>query len=165
MNSLLSCIILKDDDAEEVRSCARYFSEVPQKADSKGLIQCHSCFGYKQAILVGGGTDGASVNISDQNGMKGTMQRALYHGFFWSWCYSHRLELACKDALCSQLFQDLLEMLMRLYYLYEKSPKKSRKVADIVSDLKEVFNFPDGGNLPVRSQGSRWIAYKRKALQ
>ena len=25
--------------------------------------------------------------------------------------------------------------------------------------------FPEGGNLPVRAQGSRWISFKRKALQ
>jgi len=31
--------------------------------------------------------------------------------------------------------------------------------------LKEVFELPDGGNLPVRSQGSRWISHKRNALQ
>ena len=49
-------------------------------------------------------------------------------------------------------------------YLYSKSPKKSRKLSDIV-DLEEVFGFPKGGNLPVRSQGSRWINHKRKALQ
>ncbi len=56
-------------------------------------------------------------------------------------------------------------MLLRLYYLYEKSPKKSRELEDIVSDLKEVYEFPDGGNMPIRSQGSRWISHRRKALQ
>ena len=53
-------------------------------------------------------------------------------------------------------------MLLRLYFLYSKSP---RELSDIVEDLKEVFEFPKGGNLPVRSQGSRWINHKRKALQ
>ena len=115
-------------------------------------------------ILVGGGTDGASVNVSGQNGMKGKMQRQL-PWIFWAWCYAHRLELACKDAFCSQLFKDLSEMLLRLYYLYSKSPKKCRELADIVEDLKEIFEFPKGGNVPVRSQGSRWITHKRKALQ
>ena len=28
-----------------------------------------------------------------------------------------------------------------------------------------MFELPDGGNLPVRSQGSRWISHKRNALQ
>ena len=53
-------------------------------------------------------------------------------------------------------------MLLRLYYLYEKSAKKSR---DIVEDLREVYDFSQGGDLPVRAQGSRWITYKRRALQ
>ena len=56
-------------------------------------------------------------------------------------------------------------MLLRLYYLYQKSPKKCRKLADVVTDLKEIFEFPDGGNLPVRAHGTRWISHKRKALQ
>jgi len=56
-------------------------------------------------------------------------------------------------------------MLLRLYYLYEKSPKKCRELSDLVNDLKEVFEFPEGGNLPVRAHGSRWITYKRRALQ
>ena len=28
-----------------------------------------------------------------------------------------------------------------------------------------MYEFPKGGNFPVRSQGSRWIGHKRKALQ
>ena len=56
-------------------------------------------------------------------------------------------------------------MLLRLYYLYAKSPKKSRELTDIVQDLKEVWEFADGGDIPKRAQGSRWINHKRKALQ
>ena len=54
-------------------------------------------------------------------------------------------------------------MLLRVYYLYEKSPKKCRELSDLVDDLKQVFEFPD--DLPVRAHGSRWISFKRKALQ
>lgn len=38
-------------------------------------------------------------------------------------------------------------------------------MSDIVEDLREVWEFPSGGNLPVQSQGSRSISYKQKALQ
>ena len=76
--------------------CVRYFSvQVLKRADSKGLIESlnnalkmfeiddvldkANVLGVdEQAILVGGGTDGASVNIAEQNGMKGR----LWHGFF-----------------------------------------------------------------------------------
>jgi hypothetical protein len=82
----------------------------------------------------------------------------------WLWCYAQRLELACKNALTSTLFKGIEEMLLTLYFLYEKSPKKTRELEGIVEDVKEVFELPKGGNKPVRSQGSRWINHKRKAL-
>ena len=119
---------------------------------------------FKCPVLVGCGTDGASVNVSEQNGMRGKLQAAL-PWLYWAWCYGHRLELACKDAFSSRLFHDIDEMLLRLYYLYEKSPRKCRELSDLVNDLKEVFEFPEGGNVPLRAHGSRWITYKRKALQ
>ena len=179
--ALLHC--RKDDAAEVVRSCSRYFSvQVPEKADADGLVKClgtalcelgienildqASVLGTDDSrpILVGGGTDGASVNIAEQNGMKGQKQRQI-PWLFWAWCYAHRLELACRNALVSPLFKELSEMLLRLYYIYAKSPKKSRELAEIVTDLKEVYSFPDSGDAPVRSQGSQWICHKRKALQ
>ena len=67
--------------------------------------------------------------------------------------------------MTSRLFKLLDDVLLRLYYIYEKSPKKSRELADIVENLKEVFEFPKGGCSPLRSHGSRWITHKRKALQ
>ena len=172
----------KDDEAEEMNTCARYFTVLePAKADGDGLVQClgkalqsmgiedlvdrASVLGVKEhTILVGGGTDGAAVNVSEQKGMKGKLQRVM-PWLFWAWCYAHRLELACKDAFSSQLFHDVEDMLLRLYYLYEKSAKKCRELEDVVVNLKEVFEFPKSGDLPVRAQGSRWVTHKRKALQ
>ena len=73
----------KDVAKEEVRSCARFLSvEVPKRADASGLIDClgnalqvlgidnvldkASVLGVvDKFILIGGGTDGASVNVSD----------------------------------------------------------------------------------------------------
>lgn len=89
-------------------------------------------------VHVGGGTDGASFNVSQQNDMRGKLHAAM-PWLCWAWCYAHCLELACKDASSSHLLSDPLEILMRLYYLYQKLPKKSRELLDIVTDLKEVF--------------------------
>ena len=58
--------------------------------------------------------------------MKGKLQ-AAFPWLHWAWCYAHWLELACHDAFSSHLFRDIDEMLLRLYYLYEKSPKKCHK--------------------------------------
>ena len=127
----------KNDAIEEISSCTRYLSLYnPQCADASGLLQCvgevlklfgvdtvlnqDSVLGAEgKPVLVGVGTDGATVNIAGQNGLRGQMQRAL-PWLFWSWCYAHRLELACKDAFTSSLFSSVQEMLLRLYYLYDR---------------------------------------------
>ena len=171
-----------DASVEEVRSCARYFAiQEPKRADANGLIEClgkaleplgiehildkSSVLGVTgKPLLVGGGTDGASNNIAEQNGMKGKIQTKL-PWIYWASCYAHYLELACKEALMSPLFKDIVEMLLRLYYIYSKFPKKCQELTDIMDDLKEIFQFPNGGNVPIRSHGSRWINHKQKALQ
>ena len=148
---LLHCF--KDDKSEEMQSYARLFSvQVPKKADADGLIDClgsvlqevgisdvlnKSCVleTADKPILIGGGTDGASVNIGEQNGMKGKLQKHL-PWLFWAWCYGHCLELACKDALSSNLFKSVSEMLLKLYSIYSKSPKETRELYDIIIDLK-----------------------------
>ena len=103
----------------------------PRKADADGLIECLSSAlnslgiedildmqdvlsakGKHHPILVGMGTDGASDNVSEQNGIRGKVQQALPWAF-WAWCYNHCLELACHDALGSSLFKDINEMLLR----------------------------------------------------
>ena len=40
------------------------------------------------------------------------------------WCMAHRLELAVKDAFKKTSFDFVDEMLLRLYLLYENSPKR-----------------------------------------
>lgn len=171
----------KDATTQEVSPRTRYLSiHSPGKADASGLLMCVEnslkFLGVEEIldkdsvlrvedrpVLVGGGTDGASVNVGEHNGLKAQMQQAL-PWLFWSWCYAHRLELACKSAFSSSLFTDITDMLLRLFYIYEKSPKKSHELANIVDDLRCIFEFPSGGNLPVRSHGTRWITHKRKAL-
>ena len=77
---------------------------------------------------------------------------------------AHRLELAVCDALKATAFDTVDDLLLKLYYLHEKSPKKCRELEDIVSDLKECFSFDDNGLKPVRASGSRWVAHKLNAM-
>lgn len=63
--------------------------------------------------LVGVGTDGASSNVA-ANGLKGLVEEQL-EWIFWMWCLAHRLELAVKDALKGTHFDDIDEMMLRLY--------------------------------------------------
>ena len=69
------------------------------------------------------GADGASVNSGDKQGVQALVQEELSWVVF-VWCMAHRLELALKDSLSDTFFKEVDEMLLRIYYLYEKSPKK-----------------------------------------
>ena len=118
----------KDDFAKEIKSYTRYLSvanpnatttDNPNATTTDGLLQClegvlkctvgiqdicepSSVLGVKP-ILVGGGTDGASVNISQHISIKARLLESI-PWIFWSWCYAHRLELSSRDGLGSQLF-------------------------------------------------------------
>ena len=84
------------------------------------------------------------------------------------WFLAHRLELALKDALKGMLFKSVDEMLLQVYYLYEKSPKKSRELETVVEELKFCIapgEFPQhGGNKPLHACGTQFVAHKFAAL-
>lgn len=145
---------MKDSSA---KSCARYLSVVnPDKADTDGLVNCLKKplerfgvvdFFFDKArvlaakpTLVSSGTDGASVNVGQHKSIKERFQSAL-PWIFWSWCYAHILELASKSGLSSALYKSVEEMLLRLYYFYKKSPKKTRELLAVVEDLKYVLSY------------------------
>ena len=81
------------------------------------------------------------------------------------WCLAHRLELAVQDALKHTTFDLIEEMLLRLYYLYERSPKKCRELEEVVVDLKQCLSFDGNGIRPVRASGSRWVTHKVNAMK
>ena len=94
--------------------------------------------------LVGIATDGASSNIAG-NGLHGLVEEKL-PWVVWMWCLAHRTELAINNALSStSCFKLIDDMLLRLYYLYQKSPKKCRELANIISDLTEVYEINNQG--------------------
>ena len=85
------------------------------------------------SILVGFGTNGASANVGGA-GLKGLIEKEL-PWIYWMWCLAHRLELAVKDAFKNTSFDQIDDLLLKLYYLYEKPPKKCRQLEDIIGDL------------------------------
>ena len=44
------------------------------------------------------------------------------------WCMAHRLELAFQDALKDTFFDEIDDMILKIFYLYQKSPKKLKKI-------------------------------------
>ena len=74
--------------------------------------------------LVSFDANGTNTNSGHKDSVKAILQH-MNPWLTFGWCILHRLELALKDGLGkNQLFQDVEEMILRLYYIYKKSPKK-----------------------------------------
>ena len=69
----------------------------------------------------------ASVNFGDKAGVRALMKE-LMPWISFVWCMAHRLELAIKEALKDNVFKDVDDMLLKIFYLYQKSPKKLREL-------------------------------------
>jgi len=142
------------------------------RADAKGLFECFTraldyvgIVGWEEK-LIGFGCDGTSVNIG-AGGLRGFLEKSVPWVVVF-WCLAHRFELSLKDALKDTFFSSIDEMLLRIYYLYEKSPKKCRGLDEVVVELKACFEssvMPDkGGNRPLRASGTRFVSHKVAAL-
>ena len=106
--------------------------------------------GILEEKLIGFAADGAAVNSGKKEGvisiLKDRMPWVIY-----VWCVAHRLELAVKDALTGTIFDDVDDVLLRLYYLYENSPKKLRQLRELHKIYSETFEFEEGGVRPKRA--------------
>ena len=173
----LFLVVFLDHQAVDKRLRVRnkFFSvRRPRQGDARSLFEC-----LEKAIqfvglsddwkmkLIGFGCDGISVNIAER-GLKMYLQDVVpWIEVFW--CLAHRLELALKDALKGTLFKSVDEMLLQVYYLYEKSPKKCRELETVVEELKCCIapgEFPQhGGHKPLRACGTRFVAHKFAALE
>ena len=116
--------------------------------------------------LIGFGCDGTNANMAD-GGLKGMLKKAVPWVIVF-WCLGHRLELSLKDALKTTFFASIDELLLQVYFLYEKAPKKCRELEVVVEELKaclEPTEIPSkGGNRPLRACGTRFVAHKVAAL-
>ena len=108
----------------------KYFSiESVKVANSAGLKEtlekAFLQFGFKNCYdkLVGLNFDGASINMDRMNGL-GKLVRDEAPWVKIVHFFNHRLELAIKDAFTTaKFYHNIDEMLTKLYYLYQKSPK------------------------------------------
>ena len=111
------------------------------------------------AKLVGFGSDDVSVNAGKKEGVKSLIQ----HENPWitfGWCIAHRLELALKDSLKGTDFDDIDDLILKMYYLYKCSPKKLCQLKELVEIYSDSFEFLDGGVKPKKASGTQWIAHK-----
>ena len=77
--------------------------------------------------MIGFTSDGAAVNQGDKHSVK-TIFRQESEWLVFVWYIAHHLELALSDALKETIFKDIDEMLLQIYYLYQKAPKKLRQL-------------------------------------
>ena len=105
--------------------------------------------------------DGTSVNSGKDSGLIAKLQEEN-EWILFVWCFSHRLELALKDAL-ADFTNPVDESLMNLYYLYHKSSKKLREFKLLFKDTKEDFEMFGDGVKPVKSTGTRWTDHRIRA--
>ena len=64
--------------------------------------------------------------MAECNGLMGMMKQSL-PWLYWSWCYAHRLELACKDAFSSPLYSITRNVTSFVLYL-RKVPQKVKRI-------------------------------------
>ena len=117
--------------------------------------------------MIGLGCDGTNTNIGERAGIKALIKEDMPWIVVF-WCLAHRLELSLKDALSSTHFKAIDELLLQVYYVYEKFPKKCHKLEEIVTELKNCLEPDDmpskGGSRPLQASGTRFVAHKVAAL-
>lgn len=134
------------------------FNEIKESLQSLGIQD------YTER-LVGFTSDGASVNRGKNESVKQYLRRSSPWLIF-IWCIAHRLELALKDALSDQSDFTLIDdILLKLFYLYNKAPKKLHQLEDLYKVLKESIEFDEGGLKPKKASGTRWITHKVNAMK
>ena len=144
----------------------KYFSmesvKVADSADLKETLEkAFLQFGFKNYCdkLVGLNLDGASVNMGTMNGL-GKLVRDEAHWVEIVHCFNHRLELAIKDTFTTTIFyHNIDEMLTKLYYCYQKSPKRLQQLREL-NDACEK-SIPK----PTKACGARWVDFKFQAME
>ena len=73
--------------------------------------------------------------------------------------FNHCIELALKDTFDTMPFGDINNMLMKLYYLYKKSPKRCRELKELSEDYANSILKPS------KAHGTWWIEHKYSAMK
>ena len=83
---------------------------------------------------------GLIVNCGKKEGMKTILQNECEWMTF-GWCVAHHLEPALKDSLGKTTFSGGDKLILHMYFLYKKSPKKLQQLRELVNVLKKCMNL------------------------
>ncbi|XP_077975585.1 zinc finger protein 862-like [Styela clava] len=107
--------------------------------------------------IIGAGADGAAVNFGRKTGLLKKWEDVCPGRLIKVHCYSHRIELASKDALTPH-FKQVIDFLIDIYYHFRNSPKEWAAVCNAAEKLQTaVVSVP-------KSQGTRFVAHTLNAL-
>ena len=106
--------------------------------------------------LCGLNIDGASVNTGIYKGL-GTLLKESAPWLSVVHCFNHRFELAIKDAFKGTFFDDI-DIANKIFYLYQKSPKRLRELKEFAEIYEK--SVPK----PAKAGGTRWIDHKFCAM-
>ena len=95
----------------------------------------------------------------DQFGGLGALIKEKAPWFELVHCFNHHIELALKDAFENSAFAKMETMLMKLYYLYQKSPKKYRELKELSEAYEKTITKP------TKAHGTHWIDHKYRAME
>ena len=102
--------------------------------------------------------DGASVNMGAKKGLVALLRNDEMPWLIGMHCLNHRLELAAKNAFEDTYLNEITDMLLSTYYVYEKSPKRLRELRALGEIMEEVVTKPG------KAHGTRWVQHKSRAL-
>ena len=102
--------------------------------------------------------DRASVNLGQFGGL-GALIKETAPWLELAHCFNHRIELALKDASENSAFAKIETILMKLYYLYQKSPKRYRELKELSEAYEKTITKP------TKAHDTRWINHKYRAME
>ena len=106
--------------------------EPASNTNAEGIIECIKTAFERIGIsafpkkIMGLNVYGASVNTGVHNGV-GVFMQADSPWLQVIHCFNHRFDLAIEDAFKNHNCNKIDEMLMKFYYLHQKSPKHQRE--------------------------------------
>ena len=139
--------------------------ENANNTNTEGILECIKELFHRLGItnfskkLVGLNVDGVNVNTGQHTGL-GTRIKSLTSWLQVIHCFNHSLELALKDAFSqSPAFSSVDSFIVKLYYLYQMSPKRLRHLHKL-TDAQEK-SVPK----PTKAGGTRWLDFKYNAIK
>ncbi|XP_060604894.1 uncharacterized protein LOC132757589 [Ruditapes philippinarum] len=114
---------------------------------------------YTLDKMIGLGSDGASNMVGSKGGLATLLKQDIGEHFVNVHCFSHRLELAFRDAVKkNKLYEKLMTLLIGVYYFYTKQYKNKK---GLMSAFEVIKVKP---HMPPKVTGTRWLPHMKQGI-